>query len=164
MHESSVIQAESRTEFYHQLTQLTESLVADESNFIANLSNVSALLNEHLQTINWVGFYIWHEESNELILGPFQGKPACIRIGKGRGVCGTAVASRKIQVVTDVNQFTGHLACDAASQSELVVPLFKGDRLVGVLDVDSPVVGRFDEADAQGLCEVARVLMEACEM
>lgn len=120
-----------------------EALIKDEPNWIANLSNGSALLNEHLDEINWVGFYLWDEADEELILGPFQGKVACIRIANGSGVCGTAFQKKETIVVPDVNNFPGHIVCDAASQSEIVVPLIKDGQAIGVLDVDAPIKNRF---------------------
>ncbi len=135
-----------------QLTALTDGVPYP----IANLANASALLWEALADINWVGFYLM--EGGKLVLGPFQGKPACIEIAVGRGVCGTAAAEGRTVRVEDVHQFPGHLACDGASNSEIVVPLFKGGSVVGVLDIDSPSVGRFDEADEAGLTALGRIL------
>ena len=126
---------------------------------IANLSNASALLNQFLERINWVGFYLWDEEKNELVLGPFQGLPACVRIPFGKGVCGTAAEKRETLVVPDVNQFPGHIACDANSQSEIVIPMIKNDQLIGVLDIDSPEVNRFDEIDKKKLEEFVAALV-----
>ncbi|MCL6631559.1 MAG: GAF domain-containing protein [Alicyclobacillus herbarius] len=114
----------------------------------------------HMDTINWVGFYLWHPEDEQLVLGPFQGKPACVRIPYGKGVCGTAAQRMEPVVVEDVLSFPGHIACDGASRSEVVVPMIRDGRLIGVLDVDSPVVGRFDAADAAGLSEVVKVLIK----
>ena len=130
---------------YDLLIKQLAALVHDEKDVIANLSNASALLNQFLKNVNWVGFYLWKD--NELVLGPFQGLPACIRIGYGKGVCGTAIEERKTQLVEDVNQFPGHIACDSASQSEIVVPIIKNDEVFGVLDIDSPSLNRFDETD-----------------
>lgn len=130
---------------YELLIKQLAALVHDEKDVIANLSNASALLNQFLDQVNWVGFYLWKED--ELVLGPFQGLPACIRIGYGKGVCGTAVKERKTQLVDDVHQFPGHIACDSASQSEIVVPIIKNDEIYGVLDIDSPILNRFDETD-----------------
>ncbi len=123
---------------------------------IANLANASALLWETLENINWAGFY--RMEDGRLVLGPFQGKPACIEIPVGRGVCGTAVAKDATQLVYDVHQFPGHIACDSASNSEIVVPLHRDGAVVGVLDIDSPLIGRFNEADREGLEAFARIL------
>ncbi|MEN0650123.1 GAF domain-containing protein [Caldifermentibacillus hisashii] len=138
--------------------QLT-ALIEDEDNMIANLSNASALLNQFLERINWVGFYLWDEEKNELVLGPFQGLPACVRIPFGKGVCGMAAEKRETLVVPDVNQFPGHIACDANSQSEIVIPMIKNDQLIGVLDIDSPEANRFDEIDKKKLEEFVAALV-----
>ena len=135
------------------------SVVAGEPDFIANCANTAALLFERLPEVNWAGFYILR--GDVLVLGPFQGRVACVRIPLGQGVCGTAAARRETIVVPDVHEFPGHIACDAASRAEIVVPLLRGDRLLGVLDIDSPVAGRFSEADRR-LCEqVARLVIEA---
>ncbi|GIN72988.1 hypothetical protein J14TS2_34630 [Bacillus sp. J14TS2] len=138
------------------LIKQLKSLLEGEPNSIANLSNASALLNQFLERINWVGFYL--VENNELVLGPFQGLPACIRIPFKKGVCGTAAATEKTIVVEDVNAFPGHIACDAASQSEIVIPIFKNGELFGVLDIDSPEKKRFDHTDQTILEEFVRVL------
>jgi L-methionine (R)-S-oxide reductase len=142
---------------YELLKKQLKALVEDEKNHIANLSNASALLNQFLDRINWVGFYLM--DQNELVLGPFQGLPACVRIPVGRGVCGTAVQRMETILVEDVHQFPGHIACDAASQSEIVVPLVKSGKVIGVLDIDSPEKARFDEVDKQKLEEFVEVLM-----
>ncbi|WP_010096144.1 GAF domain-containing protein [Ornithinibacillus scapharcae] len=130
---------------YELVIKQLSALVDGEPDLTANLSNASALLNQFLDNINWVGFYLWKE--NELVLGPFQGLPACIRIGYGKGVCGTAVKERKTQRVEDVNKFPGHIACDSASQSEIVIPIIIDGEVFGVLDIDSPILNRFDETD-----------------
>jgi L-methionine (R)-S-oxide reductase len=132
------------------------ALIEDETNRIANLSNAAALLNQFLDEINWVGFYLYEE--GQLILGPFQGLPACVRIPMGKGVCGTSAATEKTLRIEDVHQFPGHIACDAASRSEIVIPLMKDGKLFGVLDIDSPVTDRFDEIDQQGLEKFAEIL------
>ncbi len=132
------------------------ALIEDETNRIANLSNAAALLNQFLDEINWVGFYLYEE--GQLILGPFQGLPACVRIPMGRGVCGTSAATEKTLRIEDVHKFPGHIACDAASRSEIVIPLMKDGNLIGVLDIDSPVTDRFDEMDQQGLEKFAEIL------
>ncbi len=132
------------------------ALIEDETNQIANLSNAAALLNQFLDEINWVGFYLYEE--GQLILGPFQGLPACVRIPMGKGVCGTSAATEKTLRIEDVHQFPGHIACDAASRSEIVIPLMKDGKLFGVLDIDSPVTDRFDEMDQQGLEKFAEIL------
>ncbi|TQP11285.1 GAF domain-containing protein [Vibrio cholerae] len=136
-------------EQHQRLTKQAVALLEGETNLIANLANLSALLNMELTELNWVGFYLMQE--NELVLGPFQGKPACVRIPVGRGVCGTAVAENKVQRVYDVHQFEGHIACDAASNSEIVIPFSINGKVAGVLDIDSPNIGRFSEIDEQGL-------------
>ena len=143
---------------YNQLTSQLEALLSGESNVVANLSNTSALLNQFFDRINWVGFYLMEE--GELVLGPFQGLPACIRIPIGKGVCGTAVGTKKSIIVPNVNEFPGHIACDAASQSEIVIPIIKNDIVLGVLDVDSPELNRFSEEDRLGLEEVVKVLIK----
>lgn len=142
---------------YELVKKQLKALVEDEKNQIANLSNASALLNQFLDRINWVGFYLMDEK--ELVLGPFQGLPACVRIPVGRGVCGTAVQRKETILVEDVHQFPGHIACDAASQSEIVIPLVKNGEVIGVLDIDSPEKARFDEVDKQKLEEFVDVLM-----
>ncbi len=136
-------------EQYQRLTKQAVALLEGETNLIANLANLSAILNMELTELNWVGFYLMQE--NELVLGPFQGKPACVRIPVGRGVCGTAVAENKVQRVYDVHQFEGHIACDASSNSEIVIPFSINGKVAGVLDIDSPNIGRFSEIDEQGL-------------
>lgn len=144
---------------YSLISKEIEALTSDVKNLIANLSNVSALLNMELADINWVGFYLLEE--NELILGPFQGKPACVTIAVGKGVCGTAVSGDCIQLVKDVHEFPGHIACDSASNSEIVLPLHdKSGRVVAVLDIDSPTIGRFTEADAEGILLLQPALEE----
>ncbi|WPC72579.1 GAF domain-containing protein [Vibrio porteresiae] len=136
-------------EQYQRLTKQAVSLVESEPNLIANLANVSALLNMELEDLNWVGFYLM--DKDELVLGPFQGLPACVRIPVGKGVCGTAVATNSVQRIYDVHEFEGHIACDAASNSELVIPFSINGKVAGVLDIDSPSIGRFSEIDQQGL-------------
>lgn len=141
---------------YKLLLKQLDALISDETDQIANLSNASALLNQFLAEVNWVGFYLWKDD--ELVLGPFQGLPACIRIKSGKGVCGTAVQERTTQRVKDVNQFPGHIACDAATQSEIVIPLYKNGQIYGVLDIDSPITNRFDETDQLYLEKFARLI------
>ncbi|MFT8364028.1 MAG: GAF domain-containing protein [Sporolactobacillus sp.] len=135
---------------------ILKSLIHDETDQIANLANASALLGDYLDRINWVGFYLF--DGHELVLGPFQGKPACVRIPLGKGVCGTAAATKEIVRVADVHAFPGHIACDAASRSEIVIPLFRGDTFIGVLDIDSPFLDRFSEEDQQFLEAFAETL------
>lgn len=150
----------SKEKKYQLMNNQLRALLAGEQNLIANLSNASALLYESLPEINWSGFYLFEESSQELVLGPFQGKVACVRIQPGKGVCGTAFEQNNSIVVEDVNQFPGHIACDAASQSEVVVPLQTADgELIGVLDIDAPITNRFDEVDRKYLEEFATILM-----
>lgn len=137
-----------------------QALTADEPNTIANLANASSLLNQFLEEINWVGFYLTDEAKNQLVLGPFQGLPACVRIPFGRGVCGTAAAEQKTLRVKDVHEFPGHIACDSASQSEIVVPIIKDGKTIGVLDIDSPIKNRFDEQDEKYLNQFVDVLVQ----
>ena len=137
-----------RAELWRELHVALDALTAGEPDAVANLANAAALIWQYLPDLNWAGFYRLLD--GELVLGPFQGKPACIRIALGAGVCGTAAATRATQVVADVQAFPGHIACDADSRSELVVPIVVGGRVWGVLDLDSPVPGRFDEVDAAG--------------
>lgn len=147
---------------YQMLTSQLTSLLEGESHWLANLANTSALLFQELSELNWVGFYLL--EGEELVLGPFQGKVACVRIPLGKGVCGTAAQRREAIVVPDVHEFPGHIACDEASRSELVVPLISAEgELLGVLDLDSPVLNRFSDQDAEGLTEVVKILLAACE-
>lgn len=143
---------------YEMLAKQLDALLTGEKNVMANLSNASALLNQFFDRINWVGFYMM--DDNELVLGPFQGLPACIRIPVGRGVCGTTVAKKESIIVPDVHAFPGHIACDAASQSEIVVPLLKNGEVIGVLDIDSPEKNRFQEVDQQGLELFVSILMK----
>lgn len=141
---------------YDLLQKQLISLIEDESNLIAILSNTSALLNDHLDQVNWVGFYLI--ENNELILGPFQGHPACIHIQIGKGVCGTAVSNNETQVVKDVHQFPGHIACDANSNSEIVIPIHKDNKIIGVLDIDAPIKSRFNDEDRKELEKVVSII------
>lgn len=141
------------------ITAQAEALVAGESDRVANAANVSALLFHTLADVNWAGFYFY--DGRELVVGPFQGKPACIRIRLGSGVCGTAAATRETQLVPDVHAFAGQIACDADSRSEIVVPLVHEGELVGVLDIDSPVPDRFDDTDRAGLESIAGVYLDS---
>ena len=158
-HESKRYDFTDKDAGYQQLTADLTALLAGESDPVANLANTAALLFEALPAINWAGFYLLR--GSELVLGPFQGRVACVRIVLGRGVCGTAAEQRATQVVPDVHAFPGHIACDAASRSEVVVPLLEAGRLIGVLDIDSPEPGRFDAHDAEGLERIAQVLLAA---
>lgn len=141
---------------YNLLTEQLQSLIEDEQSLIAILSNTSAILNDNLDQINWVGFYLI--ENEELILGPFQGHPACVHIAIGKGVCGTAVAEDKTQLVKDVHAFPGHIACDANSKSEIVIPIHVNDEIIGVLDIDAPITDRFTNEDKEGLEVIVKVL------
>ena len=150
-----------KAEMYALLVEQLRALVEGERSVVANLANASALLADVLERTNWAGFYLM--DGGELLLGPFQGKPACIRIQVGKGVCGTAVATRSTQRVADVHAFPGHIACDSASNSEIVVPLFADGVVIGVLDIDSPEKDRFDAVDQEGLESFARALETACD-
>ena len=148
--------------FYAELEQQARALLADETNEVANAANFAALIYHSMPQLNWAGFYFLID--GELVVGPFQGKPACVRIAIGRGVCGTAAATRQTQVVPDVHAFADHIACDAASQSEIVIPLVtRTGELLGVLDLDSPVLARFNDEDRQGLEAVAKVFVESID-
>lgn len=149
----------SKSECYARLAEQLRGLLAGECDFIANAANFSALLYHSLADVSWVGFYL-HKEG-ELVLGPFQGKPACVRITIGKGVCGTAAQQRQTILVDNVHDFPGHIACDSASNSEIVVPLLAVDELVGVLDLDSTEFARFNDEDAAGLNELAQIFLEA---
>ena len=146
---TSSLDALPKAQQYASLLSQARSLIHGESNPIANAANLSALVMSSLSGLNWAGFYFY--DGRELVLGPFQGKPACLRIPLNRGVCGAAASTHQTQVVPDVHAFEGHIACDAASRSEIVVPLLHGSRLVGVWDVDSPLPARFDAEDAAGM-------------
>ncbi|HEU0044283.1 GAF domain-containing protein [Sphingomonas sp.] len=150
------IAAGTKADLYRDLLAAIDALTASEPDAVANMANAAAVIWQYLPDLNWAGFYRLLD--GELVLGPFQGKAACIRIPLGQGVCGTAAASRETQVVADVHAFPGHIACDAASRSELVVPIVAGERLIGVLDLDSPSPGRFDAEDAAGCEALARLL------
>jgi GAF domain-containing protein len=150
------ITADDKPTLYRDLVQALDALTADEPDGIANMANAAALIWETLPDLNWAGFY--RMVGDGLVLGPFQGKPACIRIALGAGVCGAAAARRATQLVADVHAFPGHIACDAASRSELVVPILNGDVLLAVLDLDSPLPARFDGEDAAGCEAIARLL------
>ena len=151
-------QSTSKLELYQNLVQQLRSLLAGERDFIANAANFASLLYHSLPELNWAGFYLLQDR--ELVLGPFQGKPACVRIGVGKGVCGVAAAQRETVIVPNVHEFPGHIACDSASNSEIVVPLEKDGRLLGVLDLDSPLFARFDDEDAEGLNKLVEVFIE----
>jgi GAF domain-containing protein len=161
MFELQPIAAADKRSLYAELEKQLRALLAGERDFIANTANTAALLYHTLPNVNWVGIY--RLVSDELVLGPFQGKPACVRIPLGKGVCGTAAARREILLVPNVHEFPGHLACDPASNSEIVLPLVKAGKLLGVLDLDSPRLGRFDEADRAGLARLAALLAAGAE-
>lgn len=152
------VEAASKPQFYAELAQQLDGLIGDEADRIANLANMSALIFDVLPDLNWAGFYLMKD--GELVLGPFQGKTACVRIAIGRGVCGTAAATLETQRVEDVHAFPGHIACDAASRSELVVPIVKDGALIGVLDLDSPSPARFDADDQAGCERLVQLLQE----
>jgi L-methionine (R)-S-oxide reductase len=157
MHQSHLDSTQPKPILYRELARELGALIAGERDFIANLANSAALLYHSLPDLNWAGFYLL--KHGELVVGPFQGKPACVRIALGKGVCGTAAAQRTTVVVRDVHEFPGHIACDSASNSEIVVPMIRDGELLGVLDLDSPRLARFDEEDRVGLEELVRVLI-----
>jgi L-methionine (R)-S-oxide reductase len=150
--------AGTKSEQYAQLLQQARALMHGEKDRVANAANLSSLVYHALPGLNWVGFYFF--DGHELVVGPFQGKPACVRIALGRGVCGTAATTRATQRIADVDAFPGHIPCDSASRSELVVPLFRGAELVGVFDLDSPLLDRFDNDDQHGLESLAAAFLE----
>ncbi|WP_201860617.1 GAF domain-containing protein [Microvirga soli] len=154
--------SDNKRDFYASLAQQLTGLLEGERDMIANTANMSALIFQFLPDLNWAGFYFMR--GGELVLGPFQGKTACVRIAVGRGVCGTAVERQESIVVQDVHAFPGHIACDSASRSELVVPLVKDGRVLGVLDLDSPNPGRFDEEDRQGCEKLVQIFLAATDM
>jgi L-methionine (R)-S-oxide reductase len=153
------IEAADKATLYADLALALEGLVAGESDGIANMANATGLIWEALPDINWVGFY--RNIDDELVLGPFQGRPACIRIPFGSGVCGVAAETREVQLVDDVHSFPGHIACDSASNSEIVVPLIRDGKLLGVLDIDSPKHARFDAEDQAGVVRLAQIMAKA---
>ena len=161
MFEAATFSAESKPELYRQLAAQMKALLTDEYDLIANAANFSALVWQAVPDINWAGFYLF--DGRELVLGPFQGKPACVRIALERGVCGAAASSRETQVVPDVHAFPGHIACDAASRSEIVVPLERNGALLGVWDVDSPTPGRFDDEDRAGMEALCQIFTESLD-
>ncbi len=147
----------AKSELYQHICEQLQSLLGDERNFVANAANTAALLYHSIPDVNWVGFYI--AEGDELVLGPFQGKPACVRIPFGQGVCGTAAMEERTVLVPDVNQFSGHIVCDSDSKSEIVVPLINWGKTLGVLDIDSASLERFDEDDQEGIESVAAIFL-----
>ncbi len=149
----------SKAELYDQLAAQLSALLEGERDLIANAANFSSLLFHSLPDVNWAGFYF--AKNGELVLGPFHGQPACVRIKIGQGVCGASAAKSETVIVPNVHEFPGHIACDSASNSEIVVPLLKGSKLIAVLDLDSPLIGRFDTLDGDGLEKLTRILVEA---
>jgi L-methionine (R)-S-oxide reductase len=149
----------SKSDLYDQLASQLSSLLAGERDLIANAANFSALIYHSLPDLNWAGFYF--AKDDELVLGPFQGKPACVRICVGQGVCGAGAAKCETVIVPNVHEFPGHITCDSASNSEIVIPLMKDSRLVGVLDLDSPRLARFDQEDAAGLEQLVRIMLSS---
>jgi GAF domain-containing protein len=159
MFQAAQLRAAGKAEQYAELAEQARGLLHSERDRIANAANFAALVYQSLSDLNWAGFYFF--DGNELVVGPFQGRPACVRIALGKGVCGTAAQTRKTQVVCDVHAFPGHIACDTASRSEIVVPLYAGDTLIGVWDVDSPQLARFDEEDRAGMEQLARIFVDS---
>jgi L-methionine (R)-S-oxide reductase len=148
--------ADNKQQHYAQLAQQVEAIVAGEQDLVANMANISAILYWALENVNWAGFYLVKE--GQLVLGPFHGQPACIRIPIGKGVCGTAVSENTIQIVEDVHQFSGHITCDTASNSEIVLPIHQNGQIIAVLDIDSPDIARFDIDDKSGLIQIVEIL------
>lgn len=159
MHELSIDTKQPKSALYAEVVAQTRALLEGEPDAIANFANTASLLYHCLPDLNWVGFYLLKD--GELVVGPFQGKPACVRIALGKGVCGTAAARRATVIVGNVHEFEGHIACDSASNSEIVVPLVRGNELIGVLDLDSPKLGRFDAEDQAGLEKVVAEILKA---
>jgi L-methionine (R)-S-oxide reductase len=157
----SPIAQTSKPELYNELAPQLSSLLEGERDLVANAANFAALVFHSLPDLNWAGFYF--VKAGELVLGPFQGKPACMRIAFGRGVCGAAATKRVTTIVPNVHEFPGHIACDMESKSEIVIPLIKNERFIGVLDLDSPQLSRFDEADAAGLETLLKILLASTE-
>lgn len=157
MHESHIDRSLPKPALYEQLRAELDALTSGEEDWIANLANAAALLYHSLPDVNWAGFYLLKE--GVLVVGPFQGQPACVRIALGRGVCGTAARKRQTLVVPNVHEFEGHIACDSASNAEIVVPMIRNDEVLGVLDIDSPLFGRFDAEDQKGLERFVEALL-----
>jgi GAF domain-containing protein len=162
MFEAKAIKLDDKAEFYRELAQQLGGLLHGERDAIANAANTAALLFTTLPDLNWAGFYFLRAP-DQLVLGPFQGNPACVRIAVGRGVCGAAVEQRRSMLVEDVHAFPDHIACDAASRSELVVPLVRGERILGVIDLDSPLPARFDREDQRGIEAIAQIYVRASD-
>lgn len=159
---SEIFKDQPKEKIYEQLYQMAEGLFYDERDMLANMGNLSSMLYFNLSNINWAGFYLY--KNDELVLGPFNGKVACTRIAMGRGVCGTAAAENITQIVEDVHQFPGHIACDSASNSEIVIPLFKDEKLLGVLDIDSFEKATFDTEDEKGLKKILELFIEKTDL
>jgi L-methionine (R)-S-oxide reductase len=159
MFAASALKATDKAEQYAELAEQARGLLFGEHDPVANAANFSALVYNALPGLNWAGFYFF--DGTELVVGPFQGKPACVRIALGKGVCGTAAATRQTQVVRDVHAFAGHIACDVASQAEIVVPLVQHGNLLGVFDVDSPVIARFDDEDRAGMEQLVKIYLDS---
>ncbi|WP_133471539.1 GAF domain-containing protein [Paraglaciecola marina] len=153
---------QNKEQQYAELAAQAEALVSSETDMIANMANISSLIYWALADVNWAGFYLHKEE--QLVLGPFHGQPACIRIPLGRGVCGTAAQDNQIQLIEDVHEFAGHISCDAASNSEIVLPILKDGKVFGVLDLDSPLVARFDEQDKVGLSKIVEIFEKSLNL
>ena len=162
MFDISAVRQDSKKNMYEDMTGFIDGLFFEERDAIANMANLASLLYNIMMDVNWAGFYLFKED--QLVLGPFHGKPACIRIAMGRGVCGTAAATLETQLVVDVHRFEGHIACDGDTNSEIVIPMVKEGRLVGVLDIDSPVTGRFDQEDQRALESIVDKLLAASDM
>lgn len=162
MFDISVVRRDSKVAMYEDMGDFIGGLFYEERNAIANMSNLASLLYHIMPEVNWAGFYLYTDE--QLILGPFQGKPACIRIALGKGVCGSAAADRITQLVSDVHAFPGHIACDGDTNSEIVVPMVKDGRLIGVLDIDSPIKERFDEEDQKALEAIVALLLTSSDI
>lgn len=155
---------QDKPEYYRQLFSQLSALLAEDTNWVTNLSQTSAFINQMLPGLNWVGFYLVNpEKSDALILGPYQGKVACVHIPFGRGVCGTAASTQQTLLIADVHAFSGHIACDSETNSEVVIPMLVDDKLVGVLDLDSPLLNRFDQFDADGLNNLLSIMLKATQ-
>lgn len=161
MFDISSVRNDQKQHMYEDMNDFIKGLFYDERDAVANMSNLASLIYHILPDINWAGFYIYKD--TELVLGPFHGMPACIRITMGKGVCGTAAKTRETKLVKDVHSFEGHIACDGDTKSEIVIPIVKGDQLIGVLDLDSPLVARFDNEDKNALEAIVASLVEACD-
>ena len=159
MFQAAALHSTDKPGLYAELAEQARGLLHGERDRVANAANFAALVYHALPDLNWAGFYFF--DGDELVVGPFQGKPACVRIALGKGVCGTAAATRQTQLVADVDAFPGHIPCDSASRSEIVVPLYDGERLIGVWDVDSPRLGRFDAQDRDGMERLAGIFVES---